>query len=501
MFRLAKILWIALRFGLDEFALDPGGRTARAISALLFFRTFSEPRAARLRRALEALGPIFVKFGQVLSTRRDLLPADLADELAKLQDQVPPFAGELALAEVERAFGRPIAQVFEKFDPVPVASASVAQVHLAVLPGGGEAAVKILRPGMLPVIGEDLALLDTVAGLIERFSDGRRLKPREVVAEFARHLFEELDLMREAAHASQLRRNFLDSPLLAVPEVYWNWCTGTVMTMQRMHGTPVSQVEELRRQGVDIPRLARTGVEIFFTQVFRDGFFHADMHPGNILVTPEGRYVALDFGIMGTLTEVDKQYLAQNFLGFFQRDYARVARAHLEAGWVPADTRADEFEGAIRAVCEPFFDRPLREISFGRALVRLFQTSRRFNVEIQPQLVMLQKTLLNIEGLGRQLDPDLDLWTTAKPFLENWMREQVGFKGLLRTLRREAPHWATMLPQLPRLLHRTLAGDRVERIEQMLGELLAVERRRNRLMAIAIAVAAIALVWALIGKM
>jgi ubiquinone biosynthesis protein len=501
LFRLAKILWIALRFGLDEFALDPGGRTARAISALLFFRTFSEPRAARLRRALEALGPIFVKFGQVLSTRRDLLPADLADELAKLQDQVPPFAGELALAEVERAFGRPIAQVFEKFDPVPVASASVAQVHLAVLPGGGEAAVKILRPGMLPVIGEDLALLDTVAGLIERFSDGRRLKPREVVAEFARHLFEELDLMREAAHASQLRRNFLDSPLLAVPEVYWNWCTGTVMTMQRMHGTPVSQVEELRRQGVDIPRLARTGVEIFFTQVFRDGFFHADMHPGNILVTPEGRYVALDFGIMGTLTEVDKQYLAQNFLGFFQRDYARVARAHLEAGWVPADTRADEFEGAIRAVCEPFFDRPLREISFGRALVRLFQTSRRFNVEIQPQLVMLQKTLLNIEGLGRQLDPDLDLWTTAKPFLENWMREQVGFKGLLRTLRREAPHWATMLPQLPRLLHRTLAGDRVERIEQMLGELLAVERRRNRLMAIAIAVAAIALVWALIGKM
>jgi ubiquinone biosynthesis protein len=502
LFRLAKILWIALRFGLDEFALDPGGRTARAVSALLFFRTFSEPRAARLRRALEALGPIFVKFGQVLSTRRDLLPADLADELAKLQDQVPPFTGELALAEVERAFGRPIAQVFEEFDPVPVASASVAQVHLAVLPGGGEAAVKILRPGMLPVIGEDLALLDTAAGLIERFSaDGRRLRPREVVAEFARHLFEELDLMREAAHASQLRRNFLDSPLLAVPEVYWNWCTGTVMTMQRMHGTPVSQVEELRRQGVDIPRLARTGVEIFFTQVFRDGFFHADMHPGNILVTPEGRYVALDFGIMGTLTEVDKQYLAQNFLGFFQRDYARVARAHLEAGWVPADTRADEFEGAIRAVCEPFFDRPLREISFGRALVRLFQTSRRFNVEIQPQLVMLQKTLLNIEGLGRQLDPDLDLWTTAKPFLENWMREQVGFKGLLRTLRREAPHWATMLPQLPRLLHRTLAGDRVERIEQILGELLAVERRRNRLIAIAIAVAAIALVWALIGKM
>src|SRR5262249_51566160 len=481
-----KILWIALVYGLDEFALPPG-RTRR----LLFFRPLAEPRAVRLRRALEALGPIFVKFGQVLSTRRDLLPADLADELAKLQDQVPPFDGELAIAEVERAFGRPIGQVFEKFDPKPVASASVAQVHLAALPGGAEVAVKVLRPGMLPVIGEDLALLDTSAGLVERFfADGKRLKPREVVAEFARHLFEELDLMREAAHASQLRRNFQDSPLLVVPEVHWDWCATSVMTMERMHGTPVSQVDELRRQGVDIKKLARTGVEIFFTQVFRHGFFHADMHPGNILVTPEGRYVALDFGIMGTLTEVDKQYLAQNFLGFFQRGYARVARAHLEAGWVPADTRVDEFEGAIRAVCEPFFDRPLGEISFGRALVRLFQTSRRFNVEIQPQLVMLQKTLLNIEGLGRQLDPELDPWATAKPLLEKWMREQVGFKGLLRTLRKEAPYWATMLPQMPRLLHRALAGDRIEHLERRLGELVAQQRRRNSLRALgAVAVA------------
>ncbi|HZF18969.1 MAG TPA: ubiquinone biosynthesis regulatory protein kinase UbiB [Burkholderiales bacterium] len=497
MFRLAKILWIALRFGLDEFALASDSGAARLFRALLFFRSLSEPRAVRLRRALETLGPIFVKFGQVLSTRRDLLPADLADELAKLQDQVPPFPGELAIAEVERAFGKPIAEVFEKFDPKPVASASVAQVHVAALPGGREAAVKILRPGMQPVIAEDLALLDTAAGLVERFSaDGRRLKPREVVAEFARHLSEELDLMREAAHASQLRRNFPDSPLLVVPEVYWDWCTTTVMTMQRMRGTPVSQVEELRRQGVDIPRLARTGVEIFFTQVFRHGFFHADMHPGNILVTPEGRYVALDFGIMGTLTEVDKQYLAQNFLGFFQRDYARVARAHLEAGWVPAGTRADEFEGAIRAVCEPFFDRPLGEISFGRALIRLFQTSRRFDVEIQPQLVMLQKTLLNIEGLGRQLDPELDLWATAKPFLEKWMREQVGFKGLLRTLRREAPYWATMVPQLPRLLHRALAGDRVERLEELLAGLTTLQRRRNRMIGVAVVLLALALAWA-----
>jgi len=493
LLRLAKILWIALRFGLEEFALPPGSRALRVLRV----RALAEPRAVRLRRALETLGPIFVKFGQVLSTRRDLIPADIADELAKLQDQVPPFDGELAVAEVERAFGKPITEAFEKFEVKPVASASVAQVHLAVLPGGTEVAVKILRPGMLPVIGEDLALLDTAAGLVERFfADGRRLRPREVVAEFARHLFEELDLMREAAHASQLRRNFQDSPLLVVPEVYWDWCATSVMTMQRMQGTPVSQVEELRRQGVDIKKLARIGVEIFFTQVFRHGFFHADMHPGNILVTPGGRYVALDFGIMGTLTEVDKQYLAQNFLGFFQRDYARVARAHVEAGWVPADTRVDEFEGAIRAVCEPFFDRPLGEISFGKALIRLFQTSRRFNVEIQPQLVMLQKTLLNIEGLGRQLDPELDLWATAKPFLEKWMREQVGFKGLLRTLRREAPYWATMVPQLPRLLHRALAGDRLERLEELLAGLMALQRRRNRMIGVAVALLALALAWA-----
>ncbi|HEX4798725.1 MAG TPA: ubiquinone biosynthesis regulatory protein kinase UbiB [Burkholderiales bacterium] len=497
MLRLAKILWITLRFGLDEFALASGSRLGRALNALLFFRALREPRGVRLRRALEALGPIFVKFGQILSTRRDLVPADLADELAKLQDRVPPFPAELALAEVEHAFGRPVAKVFEKFEPQPVASASVAQVHLAVLPEGTEVAVKILRPGMLPVIVEDLALLDAGAGLVERFwADGKRLKPHEVVAEFARHLFDELDLMREAANASQLRRNFPDSPLLAVPEVHWDWCTSTVMTMQRMRGTPVSQVEELRRQGVDIPKLARTGVEIFFTQVFRDGFFHADMHPGNILVTPEGRYVALDFGIMGTLTEIDKQYLAQNFLAFFQRDYRRVAQAHLEAGWVPADTRIDEFESAIRAVCEPIFDRPLKEISFGRVLLQLFQASRRFNVEIQPQLVMLQKTLLNIEGLGRQLDPDLDLWTTAKPFLENWMREQVGLKGLLRAVRNEAPRWATMLPQLPRLLHRALAGDRVERIERMLDDLLKLQRRRNRLLGLAVALLALALILA-----
>ena len=502
LLRLAKILWIASRFGLDEFALAEGSRLARALASILFFRSLTEPRGVRLRRALEALGPIFVKFGQVLSTRRDLLPADIADELATLQDRVPPFAAELAVAEVERSFGRKLDQVFEKFEQQPVASASVAQVHFAVLPGGTECAVKILRPGMLPVISKDLALLNASAGLIERFwADGRRLKPREVIAEFARHLHDELDLMREAANASQLRRNFPESPLLVVPEVYWDWCTSTVMTMQRMRGTPVSRVDELRRQGVDIPKLARTGVEIFFTQVFRDGFFHADMHPGNILVTSDGRYIALDFGIMGTLTEIDKQYLAQNFLGFFQRDYRRVAQAHIEAGWVPAGTRADEFETAIRAVCEPAFDRPLKEISFGRTLLRLFQTSRRFNVEIQPQLVMLQKTLLNIEGLGRQLDPDLDLWKTAKPYLENWMREQVGFKGLLRAIRNEAPHWATVLPELPRLMHRALGGDRLGRIERALDALLATEKRRTRALELAVLLLAATLAWVAISSL
>jgi len=497
--RLAKIVRVALKYGLDEFLT--GHERFRAVRpvahALTFWRDTSLPRAARLRQALEDLGPLFVKFGQMLSTRRDLIPPDIADELAKLQDRVPPFPSDQVVATLDRAYGKPVDLVFKAFDRTPVASASVAQVHFAVLQDGTEVAVKVLRPDIAKVIEKDVGLMHTGAMLLEKlWSDGRRLRPREVIAEFEKTLRDELDLMREAANASQLRRNFPESPLLAVPEVYWDWCTGTVMTMQKMTGTPISQVDELRRQGVDIPKLARAGVEIFFTQVFRDGFFHADMHPGNILVTPEGRYVALDFGIMGTLTDVDKQYLAQNFLAFFQRDYRRVAQAHLEAGWVPPETRIDQFESAIRAVCEPVFARPLKEISFGRALVRLFEASRRFNVEIQPQLVMLQKTLLNIEGLGRQLDPNLDLWTTAKPFLENWMREQVGFKGLLRTLRNEAPRWSTVLPQLPRLLHRALADERIGRIEQALAELLATERRRTRLTEIAVALLAAALVWA-----
>jgi ubiquinone biosynthesis protein len=459
--RLTKIVRVGFGFGLDQLLLDhdPENRIARFVGTLGFWRDLSTPRAVRLRQALEALGPIFVKFGQVLSTRRDLMPQDIADELARLQDQVPPFPSDQAMAELERVYGKPVSEVFKSFEREPVASASVAQVHFATLPDGREVAVKILRPGIEKVIGNDLHLLDTFAGLLERlWPDGKRLKPREVVAEFAKYLHDELDLMREAANCSQLRRNFADSALLAVPEVHWDWCTPTVMVMERMHGTPISQIDRIRADGVDMKRLARAGVEIFFTQVFRDGFFHADMHPGNILVEPNGRYVALDFGIMGTLNDVDKNYLAINFLAFFNRDYHRVAEAHIESGWAPKETRADELEAAVRAVCEPIFDRPLKQISFGKVLLRLFQASRRFNVEIQPQLVLLQKTLLNIEGLGRQLDPDLDLWQTAKPFLQRWMSEQIGWRGLVNHVKREAPQWAVLLPQLPRLAHQMLVN-------------------------------------------
>ena len=488
LLRLFRILSIGLRFRLyrfiPRFAGDPDPDRAAQDST----------RAVRLRQALEALGPIFVKFGQVLSTRRDLVPLDIADELAKLQDQVPPFSFELAVEGIESSLGKPIGDLFGSFEKQPIASASVAQVHIARLKDGTEVAVKVLRPGVEQAIARDVMLLQTAASLVERlWMEGRRLKPREVVAEFAHHLEDEMDLVREAANASLLRRNFTDSPLLAVPAVHWEYCSRRVMVMERMHGTPISQVETLRRKNIDIPALARAGVEIFFTQVFRDGFFHADMHPGNILVADDGKYIALDFGIMGTLTELDKGYLAQNFLAFFNRDYRRVAQAHLDAGWVPAGTRLDDFEAAIRAVCEPIFARPLKEIYFGKLLLRLFQTSRRFNVEVQPQLVMLQKTLLNIEGLGRELDPDLDLWQTAKPFLERWMSEQVGWRGLLRTLRREAPYWAQTLPAMPRLLHRLLAEDRLSGLQAALESLAAQNRRRNGLLAALLVLAAAAL--------
>jgi ubiquinone biosynthesis protein len=493
LFRFLKIARVASRYGLDQMILEhePSGYLMRTANAVQFWRTLSTPRAVRLRMALEDLGPIFVKFGQVLSTRRDLLPPDIADELALLQDRVPPIPAEQALACVEAAYGMPVGEVFTTFAREPVASASVAQVHFATLPNGREVAVKILRPGIKEIIDHDIALLQIFAGLLEKlWSDGKRLKPREVVAEFDKYLHDELDLMREASSCSQLRRNFANSNLLKVPEVYWDWCTSTVMVMERMQGIPISQVDALRDAGVDVPALARAGVEIFFTQVFRDGFFHADMHPGNIFVAVDaenkGKYIALDFGIMGTLTDTDKNYLAQNFLAFFQRDYKRVAEAHVESGWAPKDTRIDEFEAAIRTVCEPIFDKPLGDISFGRVLLRLFQTSRRFNVEIQPQLVLLQKTLLNIEGLGRQLDPELDLWKTAKPFLERWMHEQLGWRGFVKNMKKEAPRWAGLVPELPRLVHQALSRDDTD-LRLRIAELEAAQRRGYLLLGTAVA--------------
>lgn len=487
LLRLLKIIFVVLRFGLDEFLLaHERVRWLRMpLNILLFLRNTSKPRAVRLRLALESLGPIFVKFGQMLSTRRDLMPADIADELARLQDRVPPFPSAQAIAMLEATYGKPLHEVFRSFDEVPIASASVAQVHFAVLPDGRDVAVKILRPGITGIIRHDVALLKVGADLVEwLWAEGHRLKPRQVIEEFEKHLADELDLTREAANASQLKRNFAGSPLLMVPEMYWDYCSAEVMVMQRMYGITISHVGALREAGIDIPKLAANGVEIFYMQVFRDGFFHADMHPGNVQVAADGRYIALDFGIMGTLTDSDKHYLAQNFIAFFQRDYRRVAQVHIESGWAPAATRVDELEAAVRAVCEPIFDRPLREVSFGRVLLRLFQTSRRFGIEVQPQLVLLQKTLLNIEGLGLQLDPELDLWKTAKPWLEHWMSEQVGWRGLLKTLREEAPYYATLLPQLPRLLHRHLANDTADRGDDALLKLLARQKCYNALLVL-----------------
>jgi ubiquinone biosynthesis protein len=486
------IVWVALRFGLDELVLNSFQRPwlSRIARVVSFGRNLRAPRGQRLREALEHLGPIFVKFGQVLSTRRDLLPFDIADELARLQDRVPPFDSSVAMATVERAFGRPVDTIFASFEREPVASASIAQVHFATLKDRSgntrDVAVKVLRPGMLHVIEKDLSLMRMMANWLGRLSkEGRRLKPREVVAEFDKYLHDELDLVREAASAAQLRRNMSGLNLVLIPEMIWDYCHPEVIVMERMVGVPISQVERLREAGVDIPQLARDGVTIFFTQVFRDGFFHADMHPGNIQVSIEpatfGRYVSLDFGIIGTLTEYDKEYLAQNFTAFFRRDYKRVAQLHIESGWVPPDTRVDELEAAVRTVCEPYFDRPLKEISLGLLLMRLFQTSRRFQVEIQPQLVLLQKTLLNIEGLGRQLDPNLDLWSTAKPFLERWMVEQVGPQKLINELRDQAPRYAKILPDLPLLLHQYLQQKPADSRRELL-ELLAEQRRTNRLL-------------------
>ncbi len=478
LLRLGRIQWVLARHGLDELLLaTPWLRPLRFLAFLTpgWWLARGVPRGVRIRRALEDLGPIFVKFGQILSTRRDLLPDDIADELARLQDRVPPFPAVEARRIVERALARPVTEAFAAFEDTPLASASIAQVHAARLADGREVVVKVLRPGIERIIRRDLRLMYLLARLLARYvREARRLRPVEVVAEFERTLMDELDLMREAANCSQLRRNFEGSPLLYVPEVHWPYCRREVMVLERIHGVPVSDVAALRAAGVDLRRLAETGVEIFFTQVFSHNFFHADMHPGNIFVDvsepARARYMAVDFGIMGVLGPDDQRYLAENFLAFFHRDYRRVAELHVESGWVPAGTRVEQFEMAIRAVCEPIFERPLKEISFGRLLLRLFQTARRFHMEIQPQLVLLQKTLLNIEGLGRQLYPDLDLWQTARPFLERWMRSRTGVRALAARARKELPRWSEQLPELPRLAHRTLERAAAGELEVRLGD-------------------------------
>jgi ubiquinone biosynthesis protein len=459
--RLLHINVVLLRHGLDEVIVAT--KLFRPLRFVLYlapwhwYRRTLPAYPVRVRLALEELGPIFIKFGQLLSTRVDLLPEELAVELARLQDRVPPFPGPEARRLIEKAWGQPVETVLDEFQEIPLASASIAQVHTGRLKTGQAVIVKVLRPDIERIIRRDVDLMLTFAHLAQRYwPDGRRLRPVEVVREYEKTIFDELNLQREAANASQLRRNFKHSQLLYIPEVFWDWTRPNVMVMERIYGTPVSQVEQLKAQGISMRLLGTRGVEIFFTQVFRDNFFHADMHPGNIFVEESGRYISVDFGIVGSLTKEDQRYLAENLLAFFRRDYRRVAELHVESGWVPRGTRVEEFESAIRTVCEPIFEKPLSEISFGGFLVNLFQTARRFDMEIQPQLVLLEKTLLNIEGLGRQLYPQLDLWTTAKPFMERWMREQIGPRMLARRFAHNWPALAERLPDIPVAVNRII---------------------------------------------
>jgi ubiquinone biosynthesis protein len=459
--RLLEIQRALVRHGLDDLVrathLYRPFRFLFYLSPWTWFqRSAGVTRGERLRLALEELGPIFVKFGQAVSTRRDLIPLDIADELAKLQDRVPPFESEIAVATLERTFGRPLADIFSSFEETPLAAASIAQVHAATLRSGEDVVVKILRPGMHAVIERDLEVLRALAALADEYwEDARRLRPLELVSEYRKTILDELDLMREAGNAAQLKRNFAGSALLYVPIVYWDYCRGNVMVMERIRGIIVSRIDELKARGTNIAKLAENGVEIFFTQVFRHNFFHADMHPGNIFVQiedPENpRYAAVDFGIVGTLQPRDQHYLAENFLAFFDRDYARVAALHIESGWVPPTARVDELESAVRTVCEPIFNKPLKEISFAQVLLRLFETARRFDMQVQPQLILLQKTLLNIEGLGRELYPELDLWKTAQPILKQWMRERMSPWAVLKQLRGQLPDTVEALKKLPQL--------------------------------------------------
>ncbi len=516
--RLLQIQRVLLKYGLHDFV-----QATHLYAPLRFLFYLSPdtwlnphrnaPPAVRLRLALEELGPIFVKFGQAVSTRRDLLPTDVADELAKLQDRVPPFPGTIARAIVERAYGRPVSEAFSQFEETPLAAASIAQVHAARLPDGREVAVKVLRPEMRESIERDLEVLYALAELAQTYwREGRRLRPREIVAEYEKTVLDELDLMREAANASQLKRNFAGSDLLYVPEVYWDYCRLDVMVMERIHGIPISDMERLRAAGTNIKLLAENGVRIFFTQVFRHNFFHADMHPGNIFVMIDDparpRYAAVDFGIVGTLDPRDQHYLAANFLAVFDRDYRRVAELHVESGWVPAGTRVDEIESAVRTVCEPIFDRPLEDISFATLLVRLFGISRRFNVELQPQLILLQKTLVNVEGLGRELYPQLDVWHTAAPILREWMRERMGLRQTLHALRTELPELIEAARALPALVkgvvQRAQGGMLRMLVETPAIELLHAELRRGHRRRDAVIVGAAAflggIVWLALGR-
>jgi len=491
--RFLKITWVVSKYRLDEFI--PLATLPLLLRLLLWLAPWhlfprpDLPRGERLRRALEELGPIFVKFGQILSTRRDLLPDDIANELKYLQDKVPPFDSNLARQRIEQSLRRKVEDAFARFDETPLASASIAQVHSAQLHNGKEVVIKIIRPGIAPIIRQDIALMFMIARLVERYwEDGKRLHPVDIVADYEQTIFDELDLQREAANTSQLRRNFQDSPLIYIPEVYWEYTNTKVLVMERIYGTPIADVETLKAKGTDMKKLAERGVEIFFTQVFRDSFFHADMHPGNIFVSTENpqepQYIAIDCGIVGTLSPEDQNYLARNLLAFFKRDYHQVALLHVESGWVPPTTRVDEFESAIRTVCEPIFERPLSEISFGHFLLRLFQTARRFDMEVQPQLVLLQKTLLNVEGLGRQLYPELDLWSTAHPFLERWLRDRIGPPRLMKAVRQHLPEWLEHTPEVPQLIFEAMSQirhlDRFSQGQDRALEALRLELRQER---------------------
>lgn len=513
--RLLTILRVLTFYRLDSDLLAlPLPLWLRAALRFSLLRAFPRcapglSRGARLRMALEALGPVFVKFGQLLSTRPDLVPDDMVGELDRLQDRVPPFASAVLVEIVEAAFGKKISEVFFSFEREPLASASVAQVHSAVLPTGEEVVVKVIRPTIEKTIAKDLALMDAIAKQVERFvPDGRRLRPVEVVQDYRHTILDELNLQREAANAAQLRRNFEQSPQLYIPKVYWDYCRPQVMVMERIHGIPVTDLAALQAQNTDMKLLAHRGVEIFFTQVFDHNFFHADMHPGNIFVSREHptrpQYIAVDCAIVGSLSREDQYYLARNLLAIFHRDYQQVAQLHIECGWVPAQTRAADFEAAIRTVCEPIFEKPISEISFGQILVSLFQTARRFDMTVQPSLVLLQKTLLNIEGLGRQLYPQLDLWQTAMPFLERWMQNRYHPKNVLAELRRHGPSWLEKMPEVPELLFD--AAEQIRRFEQVVPaiqftaqQLAQLEqrqlqsRRRNR--TAVVAVLALVLLW------